>query len=90
MTVPIPKGQQASITANKRTQNFRLLNRRVSRRKQLSRPLWPWSEELAQAIEPRHRPQAVGKSSHKHLQSDPRGRNPSRRALQHRIDLMKR
>lgn len=73
MTVPTLKGQQASITANKRTHNFRLLNRQASRRKQFSRPLRPWSQELPQAIEPRHRPQAAGKSSHKHLQSDPPG-----------------
>jgi len=73
MIVPTPKGQQAGITANKRTQNFRLLNQRASRRKQLWRPLRPWSQELPQAIESRHRPQAVGKSSHKHLQSDPPG-----------------
>jgi hypothetical protein len=73
MTVPTPKSLQAGITANRRTQNFGLLNRRASRRKQLSWPLRPWSQELPQAIEPRHRPQAVGKSSHKHLQNDPLG-----------------
>jgi hypothetical protein len=73
MTVPLPKGQQAGSTANKRTQNFRQLNRRALRRKQLSRPLRPGSQELPQAIESRYRSQAVRKSSHKHLQSNPSG-----------------
>jgi hypothetical protein len=63
MTIPTFKCQQVVIMAQKRTQDFKLLNRRASQRK-------PWLQELPQAIKPRHRPHAVGKSIDKHLQGD--------------------